>query len=39
MTDTILFTKGYETFYWQHRTAEEKAIQQIKIQKLKESDQ
>lgn len=38
MTDTILFTKGYETFYWRHVTAEEKEIQQIKIQKLKETE-
>lgn len=29
--DTLLFTRGYETFFWRHITSEEKQIQQIKI--------
>lgn len=33
--DTYLFTVGYNTFFWHYRTPEEKQIQQIKIEKMK----
>ena len=33
--DTYLFTLGYETGLWKHRTPEEKQIQQIKIEAMR----
>lgn len=30
--DSWLFSKGYETFFWRHKTPEEKQIQQLIIE-------
>lgn len=31
--DSYLFSKGYETFFWGHKTPEEKQIQQLIIER------
>lgn len=33
--DTLLFTQGYDTFYWGHITVEEKQIQRLKVEQLR----
>lgn len=36
--DTFLFVQGFNTFFWNYKTPEEKQIQQIKIEKMKNAD-
>lgn len=38
VVDTWLFTQGYETGFWKHKTDAEKQIQQIKIENMKKGD-
>lgn len=35
LVDTYVYLKGYDTWWWTHKTVEEKEIQRIKIERMR----
>jgi hypothetical protein len=36
MIEAVQFNQGYDTFFWRHKTVEEKEIQKIKIAEMRD---
>ncbi len=39
LVDTWLFTRGYDTFVWKHKTEAELEIQKVKIEKMRQKNE